>query len=76
MAVTIISNTLAQSAIRHFSAQATKPATKLQSAVAGSMISAAVVLPFVPPALESKREREQGHPNANKKHHAPLCYHA
>ena len=26
--------------------------------------------------IESKRERESGHPNATKKHYAPLCCHA
>jgi len=71
-----VTTTLTQTAVRHFSAQAPKPATKLQSAVAGAIITSAVILPFVPPAMESKRERESGHPNAFKKHYAPLCCHA
>lgn len=68
-----MSSALAQTAIRHFSAQAPKPASRFESAVAGTLIASAVVLPFVPPAIESKKERDLGHPNAMRKHYAPLC---
>ena len=71
-----VTNTLTHSAVRHFSAQAPKPATRLQSTIAGVLITSAVVLPFVPPAIESKKERDLGHPNASKKHYGPLCCHA
>jgi hypothetical protein len=71
----VLANTLTQQTMRHFSAQAPKTATRLQSAVASTIIGAAVVLPFVPPALESKRERDLGHPNANRKQYAPFCCH-
>jgi len=70
-----VTSSLTHTAVRHFSAQAPKPATKLQSTIAGTLITSAVLLPFVPPAIESKRERESGHPNASRKHYAPLCCH-
>jgi len=73
----VVANSVAHTAVRHFSARAPRPATRLQSAIAGAFITSAVVLPFVPPAIESKRERDSGHPNAaRKQHYAPLCCHA
>ena len=73
---TTLASSLAQHTMRHFSAQARKPATKAQSAFTSAVIGTAMILPFVPPAIESKRERDHGHPNAYKKHHAPFCCHS
>lgn len=70
MSATIVSQT-----IRQFSAQAARPISKAQSAMTTTIIASAVALPFVPPALESARERKMGHPNAERKHSVPLCRH-
>jgi len=53
-AAAALTGSLAQAAIRQFSTQVPKPASKAQSVVAATIISTAVVLPFVPPAIESK----------------------
>ena len=70
-----LSNNLTQMAVRHFSAQIPRQATKTQQVVATAIISTAVVLPFIPPAIESKRERERGQ-TSKRQHYAPLCCHA
>lgn len=66
---------LTTQAVRAFSAQATRPISRTSSAITTVLVSSAVVLPFVPPTLESVKERRLGHPNANRKHHVPLCRH-
>lgn len=66
---------IGQNAIRHFSARASKPTTRMQQAVSIGFITTGVLVPFIPPAMESQKEKRLGHPNAGK-HHAPLCYHA
>src|SRR3954451_25284703 len=71
---TVIRSSLSHSAIRHFSARAPEPTSRTQQAIATSLITSAVLLPFIPPALESRRERSLGHPNA-RKHQTPLCFH-
>jgi hypothetical protein len=51
-------------AVRHFSSRAPRPETFLQKAITTAAIASGVMIPFIPPALESKRERDNGHPNA------------
>ncbi|KAJ5191569.1 uncharacterized protein N7498_010554 [Penicillium cinerascens] len=52
--------------IRHFSAHRPRPDSRASRAVALSCLVSGVVLPFVPPALESSRQRKSGSPNSNK----------
>lgn len=52
--------------IRHFSARRGKPNTRTSRIVTTSCIVSAVVVPFIPPALESSREKNLGYPNHNK----------
>ncbi|GAD93543.1 MFS transporter, putative [Paecilomyces variotii No. 5] len=52
--------------IRHFSAHRPRPDTRASRFVASSCIVSAVVLPFIPPAIESSREKSLGYPNHNK----------
>ncbi|KAJ9240236.1 hypothetical protein DTO169E5_4024 [Paecilomyces variotii] len=61
--------------IRHFSARRPRPDSRASRFVASSCIASAVVLPFIPPAIESSREKSLGYPNHNKSH-PPLCFHA
>ncbi|OQD73519.1 hypothetical protein PENDEC_c015G01678 [Penicillium decumbens] len=61
--------------IRHFSAHRPRPDSRTARAVSWTCIVSGVVLPFVPPALESSRQRKSGSPNSNK-HNPPLCFHA
>ncbi|KAI9933256.1 hypothetical protein ASPWEDRAFT_114897 [Aspergillus wentii DTO 134E9] len=61
--------------IRHFSVHRPAPDTRATRVITMSCLISAVVLPFVPPALESSRERNLGSPNHNKPH-PPLCFHA
>ncbi|KAJ5908558.1 hypothetical protein N7495_001240 [Penicillium taxi] len=49
--------------VRHFSAHRTPPDSLLARAVAMSCIVTGVVLPFVPPAIESSRQRNLTHPD-------------
>ncbi|PKY03872.1 hypothetical protein P168DRAFT_319330 [Aspergillus campestris IBT 28561] len=62
-------------AIRHFSVRRPRPDSRTSRFVTSSCLVSAVVLPFVPPALESSREKKSGYPNHNKAH-PPLCFHA
>jgi hypothetical protein len=71
---TVVRSNLTRSTVRQFSARAPEPTTRTQQAVTTSLIASAVLLPFIPPALESRRERLLGHPNA-RKHQTPLCFH-
>ncbi|KAI2793922.1 hypothetical protein POX_a00510 [Penicillium oxalicum] len=61
--------------IRRFSAHRPQPDTRAARAVAMSCIVSGVVLPFVPPALESSRQRN-GNSSEKTKPHPPLCFHA
>ncbi|KAJ5148904.1 hypothetical protein N7448_000482 [Penicillium atrosanguineum] len=65
---------IARPSIRHFSAHRPRPDSRAARAVAMSCLVTGVVLPFVPPALESSRQRKAGFPNSNKP--PPLCFHA
>ncbi|EAW24307.1 uncharacterized protein NFIA_038810 [Aspergillus fischeri NRRL 181] len=60
-------------AIRHFSVRRPPPDTRTSRFVASSCLVSAVLLPFVPPALESFREKDKTYSN---KPHPPLCFHA
>ncbi|OJJ07991.1 hypothetical protein ASPVEDRAFT_203178 [Aspergillus versicolor CBS 583.65] len=66
---------LARPTIRHFSVHRSQASTRTSRFVATSCLVSAVVLPFVPPALESSRERNLGYPNHSKPL-PPLCFHA
>jgi hypothetical protein len=57
---------VARPSIRHFSAHRPRPDSRAARAVALSCMVSGVVLPFVPPALESSRQRNSGSPNSNK----------
>lgn len=57
---------LTRPCIRHFSAHRPRPDSRAARAVAMSCLVSGVVLPFVPPALESSREKNSGYPNHNK----------
>jgi hypothetical protein len=70
-----IASQIGQNAVRRFSARAPKPNTRMQQAVSLGLITTGVLVPFIPPAVESQKERRLGHPNAGK-HHVPLCCHA
>ncbi|RJE19329.1 hypothetical protein PHISCL_08339 [Aspergillus sclerotialis] len=61
-----LANPLLRPTVRRFSARRPKPNSRASRVVAMSCIVSAVVLPFVPPALESSRERNLGYPNHNK----------
>lgn len=62
MAVSIF----ARASIRHFSAHRPPQESRVARAVAMSCIVCGVVLPFIPPAIVSSRERKSGYPNSNK----------
>ncbi|PWY86445.1 hypothetical protein BO94DRAFT_535601 [Aspergillus sclerotioniger CBS 115572] len=66
---------LVRPTIRHFSVHRPRPDSRTARFITGSCLISAVVLPFVPPALESSREKSNGYPNHNKPH-PPLCFHA
>ncbi|KAL3478391.1 hypothetical protein BJX99DRAFT_256509 [Aspergillus californicus] len=66
---------LVRPTIRHFSVQRPQASTRTSRIVTTSCLVSAVVLPFVPPALESSREKNKGYPNHSKPH-PPLCFHA
>ncbi|KAJ6110414.1 hypothetical protein N7486_002649 [Penicillium sp. IBT 16267x] len=74
MAAVIVSQ-LARPSIRHFSAHRPRPDSRAARAVAMTCIISGVALPFVPPALESSRQRNSSSPSNNKPH-PPLCFHA
>ncbi|KAH8702149.1 hypothetical protein BGW36DRAFT_112053 [Talaromyces proteolyticus] len=65
-----------RSSVRHFSAHRPRPDTRTSRFVASSCLVSMVVLPFVPPALESSRERNSGYPNNKTRSLPPLCFHA
>jgi hypothetical protein len=76
MSTAIVAQQLARQTVRRFSAQAPQSESRATRFVATSCIVSAVVLPFIPPALESSREKSQGYPNHNKRTNPPLCFHA
>ncbi|PWY79647.1 hypothetical protein BO70DRAFT_293501 [Aspergillus heteromorphus CBS 117.55] len=57
---------LVRPTIRHFSVRRPQPDSRTSRFIASSCLFSAVVLPFVPPALESSREKHNGYPNHNK----------
>ncbi|EEQ29046.1 uncharacterized protein MCYG_01865 [Microsporum canis CBS 113480] len=63
-----------RTSLRRFSAQAPKPESRAQRYLAASCIVSGVLLPFIPPALESSRGRKLDQPPTNK--YPPLCFHA
>jgi hypothetical protein len=63
---TVIAAQLARPSIRHFSAHRPRPDSRAARAVAMSCIVSGVVLPFVPPALESSRQRNSNSPDSTK----------
>jgi len=63
---TIIGSQLAQSSIRHFSAHRRRPDSRTARVVAMSYLISGVVLPFIPPAIESSRQKNSGFPDSNK----------
>ncbi|KAE8380806.1 hypothetical protein BDV26DRAFT_290070 [Aspergillus bertholletiae] len=65
----------ARPTIRHFSVRRPRPDTRTSRFVTSSCLVSAVVLPFVPPALESSRAKNTGGSDSNKPH-PPLCFHA
>ncbi|KAJ5775161.1 uncharacterized protein N7511_000172 [Penicillium nucicola] len=65
---------LARPSIRHFSAHRPRPDSRIARAISLGCIVSGVVLPFVPPALESSRQRNSGLTSVGK--NPPLCFHA
>ncbi|KAL2863316.1 uncharacterized protein BJX67DRAFT_262844 [Aspergillus lucknowensis] len=57
---------LARPMIRYFSVHRPQQASRASRFIATSCLVSAVVLPFVPPALESSREKNKGYPNHNR----------
>ncbi|KAJ5251383.1 hypothetical protein N7489_001793 [Penicillium chrysogenum] len=70
----ILASHVVRPAIRHFSAHRPRPDSRGARAVAMGCIISGVVLPFVPPALESFRQRSSGIATSAK--NPPLCFHA
>ncbi|KAL1991876.1 hypothetical protein VTN49DRAFT_5184 [Thermomyces lanuginosus] len=63
--------------VRHFSAHRPRPDSRASRMAALSFLVSMVVLPFVPPALESSREKSTSSSHHNKtRSHPPLCFHA
>lgn len=62
----VIASQLARPSIRHFSARRPRPDSRASRAVAMSCLVSGVVLPFVPPALESSRQKSSGAANPTK----------
>ncbi|KAL1953011.1 hypothetical protein VTO42DRAFT_3761 [Malbranchea cinnamomea] len=63
-----------RTSVRRFSARPPKPETRAQRFLAASCIASGVFLPFVPPALESSREKKS--PTRQGPKYPPLCFHA
>ncbi|CAG7963788.1 unnamed protein product [Penicillium nalgiovense] len=70
----ILASQVVRPSIRHFSAHRPRPDSRAARAVAMGCIVSGVVLPFVPPALESSRQRSSGIATSAK--NPPLCFHA
>ncbi|EFR01200.1 hypothetical protein MGYG_09044 [Nannizzia gypsea CBS 118893] len=63
-----------RTSLRRFSAQAPRPETRAQRYLAASCIVSGVLLPFIPPALESSRRRKLDEPPQDT--YPPLCFHS
>ncbi|BCS26881.1 uncharacterized protein APUU_51592A [Aspergillus puulaauensis] len=74
MAVSIAAQ-LAHPSVRHFSGYRPRPRSRTARAVAMSYLISGVVIPFIPPALETLRQKNSEFPDS-KKPHPPLCFHA
>ncbi|KAJ5708937.1 hypothetical protein N7493_010271 [Penicillium malachiteum] len=70
----VFSTQIIRPAIRHFSANRPRPDSRLSRAIAMACIASGVILPFIPPAIESSRIRKSGVPS--NKTLPPLCFHA
>lgn len=57
---------LVRPTVRNFSVHRPQQATRTSRFITRSCLVSAVVLPFVPPALESSREKSMGYPNHNR----------
>ncbi|KAG0155670.1 hypothetical protein PDIDSM_2843 [Penicillium digitatum] len=64
----ILVSQIIRPSIRHFSAHRPRPSSRAARAVAMACIVSGVVLPFVPPALESSRQRSSGIPHFASMH--------
>ena len=65
----LISGQFLRPTVRYFSARRSQQAvviSRTTRAITMSCLVSAVVLPFIPPALESSRERRLGYPNHGK----------
>jgi hypothetical protein len=74
-ALATTSASLAHTAIRRYSVQAARPNGKASSAIAGTLLTTAFVMPFVPQTLGNKRRREAGPPIKNP-NYGPICCHS
>ncbi|OQE82231.1 hypothetical protein PENNAL_c0037G08777 [Penicillium nalgiovense] len=64
----ILASQVVRPSIRHFSAHRPRPDSRAARAVAMGCIVSGVVLPFVPPALESSRQRSSGIATSANRH--------
>ncbi|BDD58753.1 hypothetical protein MAP00_004006 [Monascus purpureus] len=71
----LISGQFLRPTVRYFSVRRPQPVTRASRAVTMFCLVSAVVIPFIPPAIESSREKRKGYPNHNKPL-PPLCFHA
>ncbi|KAJ5223713.1 hypothetical protein N7468_008255 [Penicillium chermesinum] len=55
---------IARPCVRHFSAQRPRPSSRTERAVVTACLVSGVVLPFVPPAMASSRQRKSGNPSS------------
>ncbi|PGH04273.1 hypothetical protein GX51_03618 [Blastomyces parvus] len=60
------SATMLRVPIRQFSARAPKPETRAHRLLTMSGITSLFVVPFIPPAIQSSREKKLGNPHTNK----------
>lgn len=65
MAITIATQ-LARPSVRHFSAYRPRPHIRTARAVAMSYLISGVVIPFIPPALETLRQKNSEFPDSKK----------
>ncbi|ODH52798.1 hypothetical protein GX48_00992 [Paracoccidioides brasiliensis] len=65
---------LLRTLFRQFSSRTPKPETRTDKILTMSGIVSLVVVPFIPPAIESSREKKLGNPHSNR--YPPLCFHS
>ncbi|KAJ5098946.1 hypothetical protein N7532_005947 [Penicillium argentinense] len=65
MAITIAPQ-LAHPSVRHFSGHRPRPHSRTVRVFAMSYLISGVVVPFIPPALESLRQKNSDFPDSNK----------